>query len=125
MKNLGKTAALWISVFLIFAILLKTVDQNKKDRKELKFSQFIELVKADKVAEVTYKNEGQITGNLKEAVDGRTQFETVGDTENAKWTEVLQAHNITPNYERAEKTPFWQQMLVSWAPMILLFFVFY
>jgi cell division protease FtsH len=125
MKNLGKTAALWISVFLIFAILLKAVDQNKKDRKELKFSQFITLVKEGKVAEVTFKNEGTITGSLKEAVDGRVQFETVGDTENAKVFEILQNNNITPNYERAEKTPFWQQILVSWFPMLLLFFVFF
>ena len=125
MKSFGKTAALWISVFLIFAILLKAVDQNKKDKKELKFSQFIELVKAGKVAEVTFKSEGQITGNLKEAVDGRTTFETVGDTENAKVFEILQNNNITPNYERAEKTPFWQQILVSWFPMLLLFFVFF
>ena len=125
MKNLGKTAALWISVFLIFAILLKTVDQNKKDKKELKFSQFITLVKEGKVAEVTFKNEGMISGTLKEAVDGRLTFETVGDTENTKVFEILQNNNITPNYERAEKTPFWQQILVSWFPMLLLFFVFF
>ena len=125
MKNFGKTAALWISVFLIFAILLKTVDQNKKDKKELKFSQFISLVKEGKVTEVTFKSEGVITGSLKEPVDGRVAFETVGDTENAKVFEILQNNNITPNYERAEKTPFWQQILVSWFPMLLLFFVFF
>ncbi len=125
MKNFGKTAALWISVFLIFAILLKTVDQNKRERRELKFSQFIELVKQGKVSEVTFKTDGVISGSLKEAVDGRTQFETVGDTENAKVFEILQNNNITPNYERAEKTPFWQQILVSWFPMLLLFFVFF
>ncbi len=125
MKNFGKTAALWVSVFLIFAILLKTVDQNKRERRELKFSQFIELVKQGKVSEVTFKTDGVISGSLKEAVDGRTQFETVGDTENAKVFEILQNNNITPNYERAEKTPFWQQILVSWFPMLLLFFVFF
>jgi cell division protease FtsH len=125
MKGFGRTAALWISVFLIFAVLLKAVDQNQKGRKELKFSQFIEEVKQGKVAEVTFKNEGVITGNFKEAVDGKTQFETIGDTENAKIFEILQNNNITPNYERAEKTPFWQQLLVSWFPMLLLFFIFF
>ena len=125
MKSLGKTVALWLSVIMIFAILLKTVEQNKKDKKELKFSQFIEMVKAGKVAEVTFKSEGQITGNLKEAVDGRTQFETVGDTENAKVFEILQNNNITPNYERAEKAPFWQQILLSWFPMLFLFVIFF
>jgi cell division protease FtsH len=125
MKGFGRTAALWVSVFLIFAVLLKTVDQNQRGKKELKFSQFLALVKEGKVSEVTYKNEGIITGILKEPMDGRTQFETVGDTENAKVFDILQANNITPNYERAEKTPFWQQLLVSWFPMLLLFFIFF
>jgi cell division protease FtsH len=125
MKNFGKTAALWLSIFIIFAILLKEVGQNKHERRELKFSQFIEMVKGGKVSEVTFKTDGVITGTLKEPVDGRTQFETIGDTENAKVFEILQTNNITPNYERAEKTPFWQQILVSWFPMLLLFFVFF
>jgi cell division protease FtsH len=125
MKGFGRTAALWISVFLIFAILLKAVDQNQKGRKEFKFSQFITMVKEGKVAEVTFKNEGVITGTLKEPVDGKTTFETIGDTENSKYTEILLANNIIPNYERAEKTPFWQQLLVSWFPMIILFLLFF
>jgi cell division protease FtsH len=125
MKNFGKTLALWVSVFLIFAVLLKTVDQNKRERRELKFSQFMELVKQGKVSEVTFKSEGLITGTFKEPVDGRTQFETVGDTENAKVFEILQSNNITPNYEKAERTPFWQQMLVSWFPMLILFLLFF
>ena len=125
MKGFGRTAALWISVFLIFAVLLKAVDQNQRGRKELRFSQFIEMVKGGKVAQVTFKNEGVITGTLKEPMDGRTTFETIGDTENAKVFEILQANNITPDYERAEKTPFWQQLLVSWFPMLLLFFIFF
>ncbi|MBC7396982.1 MAG: ATP-dependent metallopeptidase FtsH/Yme1/Tma family protein [Bdellovibrionales bacterium] len=125
MKGFGRTAALWLSVFLIFAILIKAVDQNQRGRKELKFSQFIELVQAGKVTEVTYKNEGLITGILKEPVEGRTTFETIGDTENTKYTEILMANHIVPNYERAEKTPFWQQLLVSWFPMLLLFLIFF
>ena len=98
MKGFGRTAALWISVFLIFAVLLKAVDQNQRGRKELRFSQFIEMVKGGKVAQVTFKNEGVITGTLKEPMDGRTTFETIGDTENAKVFEILQANNITPDY---------------------------
>ncbi len=125
MKGFGRTAALWLSVFLIFAILIKAVDQNQRAKKDLKFSQFIELVQAGKVAEVTYKNEGMITGTLKEPIDGRLTFETIGDTENAKFTEILLQNKIVPNYERAEKTPFWQQLLVSWFPMILLFVIFF
>jgi cell division protease FtsH len=126
MKGFGKTAALWLSVFLVFAILLKAVDQTQHTRKEIKFSEFMEMVKAGKIADITFKREeGMILGNFKEPVDGKTQFETIGDTENSKYTEILIANGLTPNYERAEKTPFWQQLLVSWFPMLILFFVFF
>ncbi len=125
MKGFGRAAALWLSVFLIFAILFKAVDSNQRPNKALKFSQFIELVQQGKVAEVTFKNEDVIVGKLKEPVDGRTSFETVGDTKNPVFTEILKANKLIPDYEQAEKTPFWQQMLVSWFPMLLLFFVFF
>jgi cell division protease FtsH len=74
---------------------------------------------------VTFKNEDVIIGKLKEPVDGRTTFETVGDTKNPVFTEILRNNKLIPDYEQAEKTPFWQQMLVSWFPMLLLFFVFF
>ncbi len=125
MKGFGRAAALWLSVFLIFAILFKAVDSNQRPHKALKFSQFIELVQQGKVAEVTFKSEDVIIGKLKEPVDGRTSFETVGDTKNPVFTEILKSNKLIPDYEQAEKTPFWQQMLVSWFPMLLLFFVFF
>ena len=125
MKGIGRTAALWLSVFLIFAILIKAVDQNQKGRKELKISQFSELVDQGKVAEVSFKGEGLITGTLKEPIDGRTTFETIGDNETRKYTDLLDSKHITYNFERAEKTPFWQQILVSWFPMLLLLFIFF
>jgi cell division protease FtsH len=125
MKGFGRAAALWLAVFLIFAILFKAVDSTQRPHKALKFSQFIELVQNGKVAEVTFKNEDVIIGKLKEPVDGRTTFETVGDTKNPVFTEILRNNKLIPDYEQAEKTPFWQQMLVSWFPMLLLFFVFF
>ena len=125
MKGIGRTAALWLSVFLIFAILIKAVDQNQKGHKELKVSQFTELVQEGKVSEVSFKGDGLITGILKEPIDGRTTFETIGDNETRKYSDLLDQYKVTYNYERAEKTPFWQQILVSWFPMLLLLFIFF
>ena len=125
MKGFGRTAALWLSVFLIFAVLLKAVDHNQQARKELKISQFVELIQEGKVSDVSFKGEGLITGTFKEAVDGRTTFETIGDNDTSKYTDVLDEKKITYNFERAEKTPFWQQVVVSWFPMLLLFFIFF
>ncbi|MBS1960490.1 MAG: AAA family ATPase, partial [Bdellovibrionales bacterium] len=84
------------------------------------------MVEQDKVASVTFKDSGIIAGNFKEPVDGRTQFETPGPKqENPEWTKVFRDHKVGINYELSEKTPFWQQLLVSWMPMLLLFFIFF
>ncbi|MGK5083771.1 ATP-dependent zinc metalloprotease FtsH [Bdellovibrionota bacterium FG-1] len=126
MKPSHKTVALWIVLILLFASLFKVFDPGTKHRKELKFSEFITQVRDGKVAEVTFKADNLITGTYKDAgPDGHKYFETVGDTENGKVFEILEKNNIIPNYEHPEKTPFWQQVLISWFPMLLLFVFFF
>ncbi len=125
MKGYGRTAALWLSMILICAILIKAVDQNQRGRKELKISQFDELIQDGKVSEVTFKGEGLITGTFKEPVDGRVSFETIGGNDTRKYEDMLDSKKVSYNFERAEKTPFWQQVVVSWLPMALLFFIFF
>lgn len=126
MKPSQKTVALWLVLILLFASLFKVFDPGAGRRKEIKFSEFIQYVKEGKVAEVTFKSDNLIVGMMKEpSADGRRLFETVGDTENSKVFDILEKNNIIPNYERAEKTPVWQQVLISWFPMLLLFIFFF
>ncbi|OFZ21714.1 MAG: cell division protein FtsH [Bdellovibrionales bacterium GWB1_55_8] len=126
MKPSHKTVALWLVLILLFASLFKVFDPGTRQRKEMKFSEFIEFVQQGKVAEVTFKADNLIVGQFKEpSADGRKFFETVGDTGNPKVFDLLQAQNIIPNYERVEKTPIWQQVLISWFPMLLLFVFFF
>lgn len=126
MKPSQKTVALWLVLILLFASLFKIFDPGAGRRKEIKFSEFIQYVKDGKVAEVTFKSDNMIVGTMKEpAVDGKRLFETVGDTENSKVFDILEKNNIIPNYERAERTPIWQQVLISWFPMLLLFVFFF
>ncbi|MCM2278349.1 MAG: ATP-dependent zinc metalloprotease FtsH [Oligoflexia bacterium] len=126
MKPSHKTVALWFVLILLFASLFKFFDPGTPRRKDIKFSEFVQYVKEGKVADVTFKSDNSIVGNFKEPpADGKRQFETVGDTENAKIFEILEKNNIIPNYERVEKTPIWQQVLVSWFPMLLLFVFFF
>jgi len=126
MKPSQKTVALWLVLILLFASLFKIFDTGNRHRREIKFSEFVQYVKDGKVSDVTFKADNLIVGSFKEATpDGRKYFETVGDTENAKVFEILEKNNIIPNYERAEKTPIWQQVLISWFPMLLLFVFFF
>ena len=126
MKPSHKTVALWLVLILLFASLFKVFDPGNRHRREIKFSEFVQEVKDGKVADVTFKADNIIVGNYKDApADGRKAFETVGATENAKVFEILEKNGIIPNYERSEKTPIWQQVLISWFPMLLLFVFFF
>ena len=125
MKASHKTVALWLVFFLVMASLYKVFDTGAKPRREIKFSEFITYVKEDKVAEVTSKGDNLIIGTLKEpGADGRKYFETIGNVENPRVFEILEEHNIIPNNERAEKTPIWQQLIISWFPMLFLVGIF-
>ena len=122
MKSAHKTIALWLVILLVFAGIFKFIDSGNRHRTDLKFSQFIQYVKEGKVEEVTFKTDNVIVGTFKagSGPNGPRYFETVGDTGNAKVFELLEQNNIIPNYERAEKTPIWQQVLISWFPMLLI-----
>ena len=126
MKPSHKTVALWLVLILLFASLFKVFDPGSRNRREIKFSEFVQYVKDGKVADVTFKSDNLIVGDFKEAgPDGRKHFETVGDSSNPKVFEILEKNSIIPNYERNEKTPVWQQILISWFPMLLLFVFFF
>ncbi len=126
MKTNPKTIALWLILVLLFVSLFKALDTGNRARKEVRFSEFVQMVKGGKIADVTFKAEDSIVGTLKEpAADGKKQVETVGDTANPKIYEMLVENNIYPNFDRTEKTPMWQQMFISWFPMLLLFLFFF
>ena len=127
MKASHKTLALWLVLVLLFASLYRMVsDPGSRSRQELKFNEFVQLLKDGKVEDVTFKSDNLIVGKLKAQEANQKQFfETVGDTSNPKVFELLEKNNIIPNYERQEKTPVWQQALISWFPMLLLFAFFF
>jgi len=126
MKLSQKTIALWLVLILVFASLFKFFDTGHRNRREIKFSEFIQFIRQGKVAEVTFKSDQLIVGTLKEPDEsGRKYFETIGATDNAKVFEILDQHHIIPNYERAEKTPLWQQILISWFPVLVVFGIFF
>ncbi len=126
MKGTQKTVALWIVLLLLMAGLFKMLDQGGKNPRQIKFSEFVQMVRDGKVSDVTFKADSLIIGTLKEpTADGRKTFETVGDTENSKVFEILEKNGIIPNYERSDRAPVWQQALISWVPVIFIGFLFF
>lgn len=126
MKSSQKTVALWIVLILIFLSLVKVFDGGSRARRDIKFSEFMTYVSESKVAEVTIKDDRTITGVLKDAgIDGKKYFETIGPSESNYMFETLNKAGVKLNFERAERTPIWQQVLISWFPMLMLFVVFF
>ncbi|MEW6055911.1 MAG: ATP-dependent zinc metalloprotease FtsH [Bdellovibrionota bacterium] len=129
MKQSHKTVALWIVMILIFAVLFKLFDPGNRHARDLNFTEFNKAIEEGKVKEVTIKGDS-LFGTYKEpqAPDGKKHFETIiesGKSGALDWNSYFKSHGVEFKYERTEKTPFWQQILISWFPMLLLFIVFF
>ena len=45
--------------------------------------------------------------------------------QNPELLKFLETNTVPYSFKREEKTPIWQQVLLSWFPMLLLFFIFF
>src|SRR5579862_3958021 len=116
MKQSHKTVALWIVMILIFAVLFKLFDPGSRQRREINFTEFNKAVEAHKVKEVTIRGD-TLVGTFTDAQpDGRKGFEVVIDSGRSgalDWNTYFKQNFVHNNYEPTEKTPFWQQILIS------------
>jgi cell division protease FtsH len=123
MRQSYKTLLLWIALFLIFVSVFNVFNTTKQKAVEVPFSTFVQDLETKKIAEVTFKGEQGINGKYKPDYKEGRYFKTIGTTGTEAF-KLVRDNGITPNYEEAEKTPLWQQILVSWGPVILLVVLF-
>ena len=115
-----KTVMLWMSL-LVVVFLAWHFAQFQKNETPIKFSEFVAQVEAGKVADVT------ITGNeIKGTLASREAFRTFAPVGYDKLVDTLLAKQVTVNYQ-PDQTPTWANMLISWAPFLLLigFWIFF
>ncbi|MBI4043014.1 MAG: ATP-dependent metallopeptidase FtsH/Yme1/Tma family protein [Deltaproteobacteria bacterium] len=91
---------------------------------KIPFSQFIADLEAGRIASVTFRGKDEIYGHFKPETNEGKRFTAIGST-GPEIFSLLRVHQITPDYERAPETPFWQTFLISWGPVIFLFLVFF
>ncbi|MFQ5989029.1 MAG: ATP-dependent zinc metalloprotease FtsH [Candidatus Methylomirabilales bacterium] len=108
MKNL----ALWLVIGLSMILLFNIFNQGQPVKKELIFSEFIELVDRGEVDEVTLKG-SDIQGRLK---DG-TLFRTYA-AEDPELVPTLRKQGVRIAAKPVEQNPWWN-VLLSWLPMLL------
>ena len=126
MKNQKpKTLALWALIFLLGAGILKQLQDNSGERESVKYSEFVKAVEEGRVDRVTLiSGKNEIHGHYALDFEQGRKFQVIGDTGDVTFN-LLRKNGITPDYEIKEDHGLAMTFLVTWGPMIFLFFIFY
>jgi cell division protease FtsH len=124
MKQNQKTLAFWLVLVLGLALLFKAINQPKVEGESIPFSQVVQMAKNGEVLSLTYKGNDKIVGKRKvPGQDGAAEFTSEGPKGDYP-TKLFIENGVELNYEQEEGTSFWQQLFISWFPMLLLFVIF-
>ncbi len=124
MKQTQKTIALWAIIVLLSVSVLHFLNTKPVLRKQISFSEFMGAIQKDTVESVSIEDE-EYVGKFKEGVNGGEFFETTGPADSEKALDLISKSSATLEYKKRQQTPFWQQFLISWLPMIILFGFFF
>jgi cell division protease FtsH len=124
LKQSHKTILLWILLILMFVSIYNLFTATGQGDDKLLFSQLIHEVvnNPDTINQVTIKG-NHYTVEYKDANRGTKR--TVGQHLDSKLREKLDKANIQYAIEEPEGSSFWQSVIISWLPMILLFVIFF
>ncbi len=124
MKQSHKTLALWIVIILMSVSFLHFFNTRPTLRKTVSFSELLEAIQKNQVEQVTIQDD-EYSGKFKESFKDGGYFETTGPIQSDKALDLIAKSDAKVDYKRKKDTPFWQQLLISWLPMVLLFVVFF
>ncbi len=124
MKQSQKTIALWAFIILSSVLALNLLGTRPNLPENVSFSEFMEAAGKNQVEQVSIQND-EYSGKFKENFKGGAFFQTVGPSNSEKTLEVLAKSDVKLDYKKQKETPIWQQILISWMPMILLFLFFF
>jgi cell division protease FtsH len=112
-----KNIALWLLISLVMIFLFNYFNTTEQTRSKapLSYSQFLELVKSDKVKSVILQGE-EITGEQKE--DNRA-FKSYAPAD-PDLIKLLQQKKVEITAKPKDDSPWYTTLLVSWLPMLVL-----
>jgi len=114
LNSLYKNLGIWILIGLIVFILFNLVNTGPYNTQQTAFSDFMNLVKARKVAEVTLRGE-EVTG----VMDDKTAFQTyIPDVPNL--VQTLVENGVRVKAESPNQSGLFFAILNSWFPMLLI-----
>jgi cell division protease FtsH len=123
MKQPQKTFALWAIIILLFFSIMHMMNKPHVDEKKMDFSEFLIALESKQIESFTIK-EQEYFGEMKDEYGGEF-FRTVGPLDSEKALALVPTSGAKIRYERKEETALWQQLLISWLPMLLLLGFFF
>lgn len=111
---MNKNIFVWLFIILFGLFIFNIYYKPKKAYENVIFSDFVEAVQSNKVTAVTMQGRN-IVGTFKEGKEFRTYA-----PEDPDLMRLLRQYNVRINAKPDEESGLWQNILISWFPMILL-----
>ena len=114
MNSLYKNLIFWAVIFIIMILLFQVFTKPKQTVLDKNYSEFITAVEKNQVLEVEARGRNM---TWKDVTGKRYKTYTPEDPEMIK---MLRDQKVVITAKKEEESPFWQNILISWFPMILL-----
>ncbi len=120
MKQSHKTFIFWVILFGLLITVAQMVSSSPNKGDKIEFSEFVKRVESGEITSLTIKNR-----NFEGILKNGTKFYFYGPQDGEDIRAMLKQHNVKFEYKEVEENSFWQTLLISWLPMILLFVLFF
>ncbi|MEN6439326.1 MAG: ATP-dependent zinc metalloprotease FtsH [Syntrophobacter sp.] len=114
MNPFYKNLALWLVISLMVILLFNMFHQPQRTSLETTYSQFLTSVQKGEVTQVTIQGD-HVFGTFNDGKLFKTYVPRDSDM-----IRILREHSVNIQAKPEEETPWWQGLLVSWLPMLLL-----
>ena len=111
---MNKNIFVWLFIILLGLFIFNMYYKPKKSYESVIFSDFVEAVETGKIQAVTIQGK-HIIGAYKDGKEFRSYA-----PDDPELMKMLRAHNVRINAKPDEDTGIWQNIFISWFPMLLL-----
>jgi len=113
LSPIQKNIALWLSVVLVFVLLINLFSRTPTKLEEINFTEFLDLLERNEISEVIIQGE-----NIEGALVNNRQFKTFNPGY-TKLIESLREKDVVIIGEAEKQSP-WTTILISWLPMVFI-----
>ncbi|HOV89364.1 MAG TPA: ATP-dependent zinc metalloprotease FtsH [Syntrophorhabdaceae bacterium] len=111
---INKNIFIWLFIVLLGLFIFNIYYKPKRTYEQVIFSDFVEAVKSNNIISVTIQGKN-IYGTYK---DGK-EFKSYAP-DDPELMKILREHNVKIHAKPDEESGFWQNIFISWFPMLLL-----